>query len=425
MPERRNGQLGEDGETELDARPGSVRHGGPLSGVRVLELGQLIAGTYGGMLLADFGADVIKVEAPTGDIGRNPQVSPIGANDALFLTMNRGKRSVVLDLKSELGVSVFYRLVANSDVVVANYRAGVLERLGLDYNRLRSINPAVILCDISGFGGRVAGVQPPSFDLTHQALSGLMSITGEPGGPPARLGVPIADLGTALFAMLGVLSAIVGRASSGEGTEVDVAMLQVATFLLGYDATTYLNTGAVPRALGTAHASSVPWQAFETADGWLVVAVREEKFWIAYCHAIGMPQLTTDERFTSNAARVRNRDVLVPLLAERMRAETTDSWLRIFSTDVPVAPVLSVAQALARADGAAGEIVEIPCPPADPVRMLRNPVRFRSATAHYGPAPMLGEHTTEVLAQVAGFSAAEIADLVSRGVAMRGDEAEQ
>ena len=381
----------------------------------MLELGQLIAGTYGGMLLADFGADVIKIEPPSGDIGRNPGVSSIDGHSGLFMTMNRGKRSVVIDLKSDMGLAAFYRLVAKSDVVIANYRAGVLERLRIDYPHLRDVNPSIILCDITGFGRRSAGQEPPSFDLTHQALSGLMGVTGDGSGAPTRVGIPIADMGTALFAMVGVLSAIVGRRSHGAGTEIDLSMLQTAMFLLGYDATMFLNTGTEPKALGTAHAFSVPWQAFQTLDGWIVIAVREEKFWRTYCTAIDLPELIEDELFASNALRVRNRERLIPLLAERMRSRTTEAWLKLLSDTVPVAPVRSVADALG--DDAltqSGDVVDVPYPPLGSVRMLRNPVRFDGEAILYGPPPELGAHTAEVLSSIGGLSELEIAELEGR-----------
>jgi crotonobetainyl-CoA:carnitine CoA-transferase CaiB-like acyl-CoA transferase len=395
---------------------------GCLEGIRVLELGQLISGTYGGMLLADFGADVIKIEAPSGDIGRNPEVSSINGHSALFLTMNRGKRSVVLDLKSDLGISIFYRLVAKSDVVVANYRPGVLERLGIDYEHLRGINPAIVLCDISGFGKDATGPQPPSFDLTHQALSGLMGVTGEYNGPPTRMGIPIADIGTALFATLGIVSALVGRDRRGAGCEIDISMLEATTFLLNYDATMFLNTGQEPRAHGTAHAFSVPWQAFESANGWIVVAVREEKFWRAFCEAIDMADLMNDERFASNSLRVKNRDALVPLLANRMREKTTEEWLTIFAMNVPVAPVRTAAQALTAVDTSDSKsVVDVPYGPLGSVRMLKNPVRFDGTSVPYVGAPLLGEDTRGVLSDVVGLTAAEIDDLAARKVVVTGD----
>jgi crotonobetainyl-CoA:carnitine CoA-transferase CaiB-like acyl-CoA transferase len=375
----------------------------------------MIAGTYGGMLLADFGADVIKVEAPSGDIGRNPGVSAIGGHSGLFLTMNRGKRSVVIDLKSEHGRALFLDMVVAADVVVANFRPGVLERLRIDYDALRAVNPGIILCDISGFGTETPSPQPPSFDLTHQAMGGLLAVTGDVGGAPVRVGIPIADMGVALFATLGILSALVGRAADGVGSKVEIAMLETTSFLLGYDATMFLNTGVEPRAFGTAHAYSVPWQAFETADGWLVVAVREEKFWRAYCGLVGLPELIDDPRFASNAARILARDELVPLLEDRMRTRTSTEWLVVLGDEVPVAPVRTVAQALARSDEA-GAVVDVPYEPLGHVRMLRNPVRFDGAAQRYGAPPSLGEHTAEVLGELAGRSEEDVAALVEQHV---------
>jgi CoA:oxalate CoA-transferase len=386
---------------------------GPLSGVRVLELGQLIAGTYGGMLLADFGADVIKVESPDGDIGRNPGVSPIDGQSALFLTMNRGKRSVVLDLKSEQGVAIFYRLVAQSDAVIANFRPGVLARLGIDYDRLIAVNPAIVLCDMSGFGRDAPEPHPPSFDLTHQALSGLMAVTGEPGGGPVRMGIPIADLATALFAMLGLLSALVARQRSERGADIHLSMLHVAKFLLHYDATMYLNTGHVAQAYGTAHAYSVPWQAFECSDGWIVVAVREEKFWHNLTRAVGMPELQHDPRFGSNLERVRNREALVAILTERLREGTTAEWLAVFAAEmVPAAPVLGLGDAL---DADPDLVTDVPNEALGSVRMLKNPVRFGAAEPTYGRAPALGEDTRDVLHTLLSLSDDEIATLQKDG----------
>jgi crotonobetainyl-CoA:carnitine CoA-transferase CaiB-like acyl-CoA transferase len=397
---------------------------GPLAGIRVLELGQLIAGTYGGMLLADLGADVIKVEPPSGDIGRNPEVSSVNGHSALFMTMNRGKRSVVIDLKSELGVGLFYRLVARSDVVVANYRPGVLERLRIDHSHLRTVNPDIIVCDISGFSRTMSGPQPPSFDLTHQAMSGLMDVTGETDGAPVRVGMPISDMGTAMFAALGVVSALVRKLSAGSatptggGSDIDLNMLHTTTFLLGYDATMWLNTGVAPRKHGSAHAYSVPWQAFESADGWIVVAVREDKFWRAFCACVEMPDLLADDRFGSNVSRVRHRDVLVPLIAARMRTRTTAQWLSAFSTQVPVAPVRSVAEALTAAD----HIVDVPYSPLGSIRMMRNPLRFDGAAVTYRPPPALGEHTAQVLTSLADMSPAEVDDLARQRIVHCGQE---
>jgi crotonobetainyl-CoA:carnitine CoA-transferase CaiB-like acyl-CoA transferase len=379
---------------------------GCLTGIRILELGQLIAGTYGGMLLADLGADVIKVESPAGDIGRNPGVSPIEGHSALFITMNRGKRSIVLDLKTHAGVDIFYQLVAKSDVVIANFRPGVLGRLGIDHHRLTEVNPGIVLCDISGFGRDAPEPHPPSFDLTHQALSGMMGVTGNPGGSPVRVGIPIADLATALFAAMGVLAALVQRGRTASGSDIHLSMLHTARFLLNYDATMYLNTGHEPQAHGTAHAYSVPWQAFECVDGWVVVAVREEKFWQNLCRAVGLPGLASDPRFASNLERVRNRVPLIEILAMRMRERTVAQWLGTFADEmVPSAPVMGVAQAL---DDDPSLVVDVPYEPLGTVRMLKNPIQFGNRESCYRRPPGLGEDTEAVLREVLGWSAEQV-----------------
>jgi crotonobetainyl-CoA:carnitine CoA-transferase CaiB-like acyl-CoA transferase len=390
---------------------------GPLQGIRVIELGQVIAGTFGGVMFADLGAEVIKVEAPRGDLGRNPQIGAFSGTSSLFLTHNRGKKSVVVDLKLQAGLAVFHRLVERSDIVVDNFRPGVLERLRVDHDTLAKVNPRVISCSITGFGGVHEERGRPSFDLTHQALSGHMSITGEPGRP-ARAGVPLADLSGGAFGAIAILSALLERERTGRGQRVEVSMLHVMAYLLGYDATMYLNTGDVPRPWGSGHAYHVPWQAFETADGWLVVATREERFWRQYCAAIGRPELAEDARFATNLDRLEHRDVLVPLLEDVMRTRSTGEWLSALdAAEVPVARVNDVGQALAEPSLADGAIVDVPYPPLGTVRMVSSPIRFgASPPAVPGAPPLLGEHTREVLADVAGLGADEIERLEREGV---------
>jgi crotonobetainyl-CoA:carnitine CoA-transferase CaiB-like acyl-CoA transferase len=386
----------------------------PLRGIRVLELGQVIAGTFGGVMLADLGAEVIKVEAPRGDLGRNPQIGAMEGTSSLFLTHNRGKKSVVVDLKHAEGVAVFHRLVERSDVVVDNFRPGVLERLHADHDTLSAINPRIISCSITGFGDAHEDRGRPSFDLTHQALSGHMSITGEPGRP-ARAGVPLADLSGGAFGALAILSALIERDRTGHGQRVELSMLHVMAYLLGYDATMYLNTGEMPHGWGSGHAYHVPWQAFETADGWIVVATREERFWRQYCAAIGRPELADDVRFASNLHRLEHRDVLVPLLEDVMRTRSTADWIAAFdAAEVPAARVNDVGQALAEPSLAGHAVVDVPYPPLGTVRMVSSPFRFAGGTP--GAPPLLGEHTHEVLAEVAGFGAGEIERLERDGV---------
>jgi crotonobetainyl-CoA:carnitine CoA-transferase CaiB-like acyl-CoA transferase len=392
-----------------------------LSHIRILELGQVIAGTYGDMILADLGADVIKVESPKGDLGRNPHIAYLKGESAIYITMNRGKKSVVVDLKQEQGLEVFYDLVRQSDVVVDNFRPGVVERMRVDYQTLASINPRVVCCSITGFGSKGPNRDTPSFDLIHQAMSGHLSITGEPGGKPVRVGVPLADLGAAMFAVQGILAALVARERTGRGQRIELSMFEAMTFLLTYDATMYLNTGVVPRGWGTGHAYHVPWQAFETSDGWLVVATREEVFWHKFCATIGRPELAEDARYAKNLDRLEHRQELVPLLEARLRERTTADWLAAFrEAQVPAAPVNDLAQALADPTLAENNgLVDVQYPPLGSVRMLANPIRLSDTSAEtYGPPPLLGEHTRQVLADVAGYSADRIEALERKRVVM-------
>lgn len=380
----------------------------PLSGIRVLELGQIIAGTYGGMILADLGAEVIKVEAPRGDLGRNPDQATVGGVSAIHLTMNRGKKSIAIDLKKEAGIAAFHDMVRNSDIVIDNFRPGVVERMRVDYDTLSRINPRIICCSVSGFGQRGPDRDSRSFDLIHQGMTGHMSITGAPGGPPAREGVPLADLGGAVFSVPAVLAAVIQRERTGRGQFVELSMFETMTFLLSYDATMYLNTGAVPHAWGSAHAYAVPWQGFQTADGWVVVATREESLWSRFCRVIELPELAGDPRFALNRDRVANRDQLVPILEERIRERTTDDWLQRFRDgEVPAGPVNTVAEALDHPTLAAnGGIVDVPVEPLGSVRMLANPIRFANDPAPaYTGAPQLGEQRVDPIVGVPGHVA--------------------
>lgn len=390
---------------------------GPLDGVRVLELGQVIAGTFAGMLMADLGAEVIKVEAPRGDLGRNPHIAHLRGESALFLAFNRGKKSTVVDLKSEGGLGVFYDLVKKADVVVDNFRPGVLERMRIDHETLSGHNPRVVTCSITGFGRQGPQRDLPSFDLIHQAMSGLLSVTGPREGPPARVGIALADIGTPMFALHGILAALVNRQRTGRGSRVDVSMFESMVFLHTYDAVLYLNGGEQPRAWGTGHAHHVPWQAFATRDGQVVVATREEAFWVNFCDAVGAPQLASDPRFATNLDRIAHRQELIPILEARMRERTTADWLQIFSSrQVPAAPVNDLAHALREpALAENGGIVEVPYEPLGGLRMLADPIRASGAETSYGPPPRLGEHTREVLAGVAGYSQQTIAGLESEG----------
>ena len=284
----------------------------PLEGVRILELGQIIAGTYGCQVLSDLGAEVIKIETPDGDLGRIPSVAPYRGTSGLFLTFNRNKQSVVINLKSEAGRQLFYDLVKISDVVLDNFRPGVLERLQIDYATLSKINPRIIQCSVTGFGGAGAYKDLPALDLNIQAISGHMAVTGEPGRPPVRVGIPLADISGGIYSSKGILAALFDRERTGKGRRIEISMFDTMLHLMTYMGTMWLTNGEVPKPPGSAHDYSVPWQAFATTDGYIVVATRQEIFWRKLCSVLDHPDLAGDARFADNPSRVKNRQVLVP-----------------------------------------------------------------------------------------------------------------
>ena len=375
----------------------------PLHGVRVLELGQIIAGTYGGQVLSDLGAEVIKIEAPAGDLGRNPSVAPYRGHSGLFLTFNRNKKSVVIDLKTDAGRELFYDLVRVSDVVVDNFRPGVLGRLKIDFETLRAINPRLIQCSVTGFGTEGEYKDYPALDIIIQAISGHMAITGERGRPPARVGIPLADLSGGIFACKGILAALFDRERTGTGRRVELSMFDAMLHLTSYMGTMWLTNGELPQPPGSGHDYTVPWQAFAVKDGYVVVATREEAFWRKLCAVLEHPELADDPRYATNAARVKHRATLVPLLESVFVARTVDDWLaRLRAAQVPAAPVNHFDRAFAEPPVAEREmVVEYEHPEAGTVRLPGNPIKMSGVERTISnPAPLLGEHTQSVLEDV-------------------------
>ena len=395
---------------------------GMLSGVTVLELGQVIAGTYGGMILADLGAEVIKIEPPWGDAARNPKITPVEGESAIHLQMNRGKKSMVLDLKSEAGREIFYSLVARSDVVIDNFRPGVMGRLRIDRESLRRHNPRLITVSITGFGATGPARDRPAFDLVVQAYSGLLSMTGPADGPPARVGIPIADISGGIFACLAVLGALVGRELHGEGQHADISMLDSLVSMLSYDAFDHLNTGARIERRGTAHAHIVPWQALAVKDGYVVVAVRGEKFWRNLCDAIGRPDLKDDLRTKDNAARLENRSFVEEILTEAFARRTRDEWMAMTEEyDLPVAPVHDIAEVFTDPQVLARDMVQQYRHPAlGDFSYPPSPMKLSEWRPPKQPAPMLGEHTTELLMKRLNYSSEAIDKLVQHGIVQTG-----
>jgi crotonobetainyl-CoA:carnitine CoA-transferase CaiB-like acyl-CoA transferase len=390
----------------------------PLEGVRILELGQIIAGTYGSQVLSDLGAEVIKIETPEGDLGRIPSVAPYRGLSGLFLTFNRNKQSVVINLKTAAGRQLFYDLVKVSDVVIDNFRPGVLERLAIDYPTLSRINPRIIQCSVTGFGSAGEYKDYPALDLNIQAISGHMAITGEPGRPPVRVGIPLADISGGIYSSKGILAALFDRERTGQGRRIEISMFDTMLHLMTYIGTMWLTNGEVPKPPGSAHDYSVPWQAFATSDGYVVVATRQEIFWQKLCSVLEHPGLAGDPRFADNASRVKNREVLVPLLEQIFRTRTASDWLaRLRAADVPAAPVNNVDDAFAEPPVKEREmIVEYDHPQVGKVRLPGNPIKMSGVSGTISkPAPMLGEHTDAVLQTLLRLSAKEIAALREDG----------
>jgi crotonobetainyl-CoA:carnitine CoA-transferase CaiB-like acyl-CoA transferase len=389
----------------------------PLEGVRVLELGQIMAGTYGSQVLSDLGAEVIKVETPEGDLGRIPSVAPYRGWSGLFLTLNRNKQSIVINLKSEEGRATFYDLVKVADVVIDNFRPGVLERLKIDYPTLSALNPRIIQCSVTGFGGDGAYKDYPAVDIIIQAISGHMGITGEPGRPPVRVGIPLADLSGGIFSCKGILAALYERERTGKGRRVELSMFDAMLNLLGYMGTMWLTNGEVPVPPGSAHEYSVPWQAFQTRDSYIVVATRQEGFWRKLALVLDDPDLAVDPRFATNAARVENRKVLVPRLEEHFRTRDTADWLaRLRAADVPAAPVNNIDGAFAEPPVAERDmIVEYDHPDVGRVRLPGNPIKMDGMGIISNPAPRLGEHTDRVLGELLGLAPDAIEALRAKG----------
>jgi len=392
-----------------------------FAGVRVLDLSRMLAGPYGSMLLADMGAEVIKIEDPDGGDPMRVMGPPFLADgeSAYFLAINRSKKSVALDLTRDAGREVFYDLVRRADVVWENFRPGVMERLGCAYPKLWSLNQRVILCSISAYGQEGPYRDWPAFDLALQAMAGAMSITGEPGRAPVRMGLPMGDLTGGIFGAFAVAGALFRRERTGEGAHLDLSLLDCQVSLLTYIAQYFWTNGRVPGPLGSSHASVVPYQALATRDGHLVVAVFAEKFWSGFCRVVEHPEWERDLRFGTNRDRVANRGVLVPLIEAAFRRRTTDDWLaRLGAEGVPGAPIRSVDRVLADPQvRQRGMVLETAHPVHGKLPALGTPVKVDGAMGlETAPPPTLGEHTDAVLGGVLEYSAVRIAELRAAGV---------
>lgn len=391
---------------------------GMLTGVTILELGQVIAGNFGGVILADLGAEVIKIEPHSGDTARNATIAPLHDESAIHLFMNRGKQSVVLDLKDPRGLELFLSLVEQADAVIDNFRPGVMARLGIDHESLKKRNPDIITSSVTGFGEYGPARDKSAFDLVVQAYSGHVDITGPAEGDPARVGIPIADIAGGIYSCISVLAALVGRGLHGNGQHADVAMLDTLVSLLSYDALDHLNSGRKLTRLGTAHAHMVPWQAFRTSDGYVVVAARDEKFWQNLCDAIGRPDLKDDPRSADNSQRVANREYVVGILSEIFLTRSNAEWLATLDEhDIPNAPVNDMEQVFTDPQVLARGMVGIyKHPTLGEIRYPTSPIKWSDWQSPNEPAPMLGQHTVEVLTGRLGMDEAEVRQLAADGV---------
>jgi formyl-CoA transferase len=389
--------------------------------MRVLDLTQVMAGPFCCQLLGDLGADVVKVEPPgVGDQSRRSMgFSMKGEDTAAFLAVNRNKRSVTLNLKDDASRSAFHRLAQTADVVVENFRPGVTKRLGIDYETLRERNPGLIYASISGFGQTGPYAMRPGFDLIAQGMSGVMSVTGEPGGDPVKCGIPIGDLSAGLFCAVGILSAYVARSRTGEGQYVDTSLLEGALALSIWESAELWATGNVPQAFGSAHRLTAPYQALRTADGHITVGGNNHRLWTRLCEAVGRPELVEDPRFATNPDRMENRAELAAELESALAGGTTAEWVEaLLEAGVPAGPIHDYAQVFDDPHTRARDmVVEMEHPVEGTIKGLGIPVKMSGTPGTIRrAAPLLGEHTEEVLAEV-GLSPDEIAGLGRTAVA--------
>ncbi|MCX7223937.1 MAG: CoA transferase [Burkholderiales bacterium] len=394
---------------------------GPLAGVRVLELSQIMAGPTCGLMLADMGADVIKIEKlPKGDDSRGYQDPQINGVSAPFLILNRNKRGMGLDLKNPKGADVLKRMVAKADVLTENYRRGTMEKLGVGYDVLKTVNPGLIYAVVSGYGRTGPLADKGGFDLIAQGFGGLMSITGHPGGPPAKTGNPVSDINAGILSCVGVLAALIERGKSGRGQIVDTSLMEAAMQQTYWQAAMFFATGVSAGPGGSAHPLTAPYQAFKTANGYLNIGGANQANWERVAETLGHPEWKTDPRFENNTIRLANREVLERLIEAELIHKTTAEWIAVFDkTGVPAGPVHTIEEALTHPQALAREmVVESVHPQAGLVKGVGFPVKFseqpRTAAT---PAPGLGQHTVQVLREF-GFRDDEITDLVSDKVVL-------
>jgi len=395
----------------------------PLEGIKVIDLTHMLAGPYAGMVLADLGAEVVKVEPlGTGEMTRSllaedPNNSFKGFG-AYFLTLNRNKKSVSLDLKNLDGLNVFYDLVKKADVVLNNFSAGVVAKLKIDFDHLSQVNPKIVTCSITGFGETGNHSSRPAYDQIVQAYSGGMSITGPDASTPTRAGIPIGDLGSGLFSVIGILSALLSREKTGKGQHLDLSLLDVQISLLTYMATMQTLSGVDPEPIGNAHFVHVPYNSFTTKDGFVVIAVITDAFWEELLNIVDLDSLRKEE-FKNSPGRLKNQNFIEAELNNKLSTQTSQHWINALnSAKVPCAPINSFSQAFTDEQVVHRKmLVEVEHPDGGKVKMPGNPIKLSYTNEHsFSPPPHLGQHTKETLTDWCNYSESEIKDLIEKKV---------
>ena len=393
----------------------------PLDGIRVLDASRILTGPFCSMLLGDLGAEVIKIEIPgAGDDTRHWGPPFIGGESAYFLSVNRNKKSLTLNLNSDAGKNIFYELAAKCDVLLENFRPGVTEKLRIDYSTIAKINPNLVYCSITSFGQTGQYRERLTYDIVVQSMGGLMGITGEPNRPPVRIGVALSDIGAGMYATIAILGAIIARQRLGGGQWLDVSLLDSTVSWMTYMAADYFATGHNPERMGSAHPSIVPYQCFKTKDKqFITVAIGNDKLFRKFSNAIGMKKLADEPMFATNPDRVRHRDQLIPTLEKTFAKKTREEWLKaLLDAKLPVGPVYSMQEIFADPHIKNREMLaKIQHPKAGMISQVGIPMRFsRTALDIKSPPPLLGEHTDEILHTLLGYDAHRISELHAKGV---------
>ncbi len=402
-----------------------------LGHLRVLDMSRILAGPWASQILADMGAEVIKIERPgQGDDTRSwgpPYAKDQQGNDtsesAYYLSTNRGKTSVTVDITQEAGQSIIHQLVRESDVVLENFKVGGLKKYGLDYESLNKINPQLIYCSITGFGQTGPYAKRPGYDFAIQGMGGLMSITGlpddVPGGGPQKVGVALADVTTGLYATIAILGALTSRYETGEGQHIDLALLDVQAAVLANQAMNYFTTGQAPERLGNEHPNIVPYQSFATASGHIILAVGNDPQFKRFCDLVNDPELTNNPLFTTNRLRVQNREILTPIIKKIMKKRSSEEWLqKLDEENIPCSPINTIDKVFENKQiQDRGMQLKMNHPVAEEISMVANPIQFSKTPNKYDkPPPLLGEHTEEILSGLLKMDVNEIETLRNKGV---------